>query len=209
MKNLVLLILVVSVALTSKAQVETLIEGETSQGWCGGTFFKVDQFDKNTHYYLGIQGGLVSNSTFIFGGKGYMLVNPYKVDGLNNITVGFLAGGPYFEYMIASHKLINFSAEVMFGPGYVYNDVGSYSEPYDPIDYTGQSCFVIEPGFNIKVNILENMKLGIGATYRIVNGLDYDAGAPYQQANTNNHDLVDDSNLSGLSTQVTLVFGIF
>jgi hypothetical protein len=55
--------------------------------------------------------------------------------------------------------------------------------------------FVIEPGIDAEINIHKNFRIGLGVYYRIVSGVDY--------ADLTNTDL------NGISGQITLKFGAF
>lgn len=59
------------------------------------------------------------------------------------------------------------------------------------------------------LNVTKNFRIGAGATYRFVNGADYDPGAPYRHDNGEDFETISDSNLSGISAQFVLEFGVF
>ena len=209
MKNFALILMIVLLSCPAIAQVKTLYNGEFESGWYGAPLFKVGQMDGKTGYFVGGQGGWIINHRFVLGGKGYMLVNPIEIEDLHNIVVGFGCGGVLVEYILASDKLFHFSIESMFGIGGVYNDIKVSERHHDPIDYTGDACFVLEPGINLMLNVTKNFRIGAGATYRFVNGADYDPGAPYRHDNGEDFETISDSNLSGISAQFVLEFGVF
>lgn len=209
MKKLTIALLIVLVSLPAMAQQEALYGGKIENGWYAGISSKFGRVNSETGYFLGGQGGWIINHRFVLGAKGYMLVNPFEVEGLENITVGFGYGGAFLEYIIASNRLVHLSIEGLIGAGGVYNDVRNYSRPHDPIDYTGDAAFVMEPGVNLILNVTKTFRVGAGVTYRFVNGMDYDAGLPYQHANGLNYQTISDSDLSGVSAQIVLKFGVF
>lgn len=209
MKNLTIILLVVLLSWPAMAQDETLYSGEIESGWYGAPLFNVGQINGETGIFAGLKGGWIINHRFVLGGKWYMLVNPVDIKGLQNIVLGFLGGGALFEYIIASNKLLHFSIESMIGLGGVYNDVKDYAKYHDPIDYTGDACFVLEPGINIILNVTKNVRIGAGATYRYVHGIDYDAGATSRYVNRVDYETISDSDLSGVSAQIVLEFGVF
>jgi hypothetical protein len=209
MKNLTIFLLVILLSGPLMAQEETLFSGEIESGWYGGPLSAVGQIIDETGFLVGVQGGWIINHRFVLGGKGYILVNPVDVEGLQNIVVGFGCGGALFEYIIASNKLLHFNIENMIGIGGVYNDVKVNKKYHDPIDYTGDACLVLEPGLNLMLNVIKNFRIGVGATYRYVYGIDYDPGAPYRNIIGNDYENISDSDLSGVTVQIILKFGAF
>lgn len=83
----------------------------------------------------------------------------------------------------------------MIGAGGVRYVVKDYENDHDNIDYSSDSFFAWEPGINLILNVNKNFRIGAGATYLYVNGVEYDS--------------LSNSDLSGLSAQVFLKFGIF
>jgi hypothetical protein len=47
--------------------------------------------------FCGGQGGWIINHRFVLGAKGYILVNPVDIEGLQNIVLGFDCGGALLE----------------------------------------------------------------------------------------------------------------
>ena len=207
MKNFTIILLFVLLSCPLMAQEETLFSGEIESGWYGGPLFKVGQIIGETGFFVGGQGGWIINHRFVLGAKGYILVNPVDVEGLQNIVVGFGCGGALLEYIIASNKLLHFSIESMIGVGGVYNDVKDYTKYHDRLEYTGDACFVLEPGINLMLNVAKHFRIGIGATYRYICGIDYDPGDG--NVTRVDYDAISDSDLAGVSAQIILKFGIF
>ena len=191
------------------AQEETLFNSEIESGWYGGPIIKTGPLNGHAGFFLGGQGGWILNHRFSIGGKGYMLVNPNEVEGLEHVTLGFGCGGVLLEYIASSNRLVHVSVESMVGLGGVYNDVNHYAKRYPPIDYTGDGCFVLEPGVTVMLNVLKNFRAGLGVTYRYVNGINYDPGLPYLNAESQGYEKITDSDLSGVTVQVVLKFGMF
>jgi hypothetical protein len=207
MKNMVILLLVISFSYPTMAKDKTLFSSEIESGWYGGASFKVGTIMDETGYFAGLQGGWIINHRFVLGGKGYMLVNPVEVEGLQNIEVGFGYGGILLEYLFTSNHLLHVTVESVIGLGGVYNDIKDYSEYHDPLDYTGDACFVAEPGINMMLRVTRKFRIGVGASYRYVNGIDYDAGK--SSVPRVDYDLISDSDLTGMSAQIIIKFGSF
>lgn len=194
---------------SSTTQVETLLSGKIESGGYGGPLIKVGQIMDETGFFVGGQGGWIINHQFVLGGKGYVLVNPAEIEGLQNIHVGFACGGVLIKYISNSDKLVHVTFESMIGLGGVYNDVTDYSRDHDPIDYTGDAGFVLEPGINIELNVTDYFRISTGVAYLFVNGIEYDPGAPYQDVIGTDYSHISDSDLRGISVQLTLEFGVF
>lgn len=208
-KHLTILILAFFFAYPVIAQHETLYSGKVESGWYVTPVFKVGQINGQTGYFLGGEGGWIFNHHFVVGAKGYMLVNPFEPKGLQNISVGFGGGGLLLKYIVQPNRLIHFDIESMIGAGGVYNDVKNYSKPHNPIDYTGDACFILEPGFNVVLNVTESLHISAGASYRFTNRINYDPGDSHQHADERNYETLTDSDLSGLSAQITIQYGKF
>jgi hypothetical protein len=194
---------------SSTTQVETLLSGKIESGGYGGPLIKVGQIMDETGFFVGGQGGWIINHQFVLGGKGSVLVNPAEIEGLQNIHVGFACGGVLIKYISNSDKLVHVTFEGMIGLGGVYNDVTDYSKDHDPIDYTGDAGFVLEPGINLELNVANHFRISTGVAYLFVSGIEYDPGAPYQDVIGTDYSQVSDSDLRGISVQLTLEFGVF
>jgi len=144
---------------------------------------------------MGGQGGWIINHTFVLGGIGYGLVNEVEAGGSQNLKLEFGCGGGLLEFIIASNKIVHFSVQSMIGAGGVKFAAIDYKEEYEEIDYSDDGFFVLEPGANVIINVSNNFRIGLGVTYRYINGVDY-------------ADL-SDSDLSGVSAQILLKFGDF
>ena len=209
MKPLAIIVLALMLSYATTAQEETLIKGKIESGGYGGPMLKVGQLNGKTTLFVGGQGGWIINHRLVIGGKGYASVVPADVDGLQNIVVGFVATGAFFEYIMAFHKLFHVSVENMIGYGVAYNDLRNNRKEPDPIDYTEDGGFLMEPGVNFTLNVSKMFRIGAGVSYRFVSGVNYDPGAPYQNANAMNYEAVTNSDVSGLSAQIVFKIGNF
>lgn len=199
MKPLILL-LAGLFALPAAAE-ETLFNGTIHHsGGYGGPVVRFTEI--GPHSELGVmaggRGGWIINHQFIIGGGGYGLVtehNPAAWEtGFQNdyqMTVGY--GGLFLGYTQNSDNLVHYTIETMIGWGGV-NYTRFDDEEYEN-EYNGDAFFVLEPGINLEVNVTRFFRLGLGATYRYIQGVDY-------------HSLGDDD-LSGLSGQIVFRFGSF
>lgn len=181
--------------------------GALEKGWYGGVVLKGGQIHDQPGLFAGFQGAWILEHHYGLGGKFYMLSNPVPVEGLQNIVLGFLAGGLLVEYTVMPSKLIHFNIENMIGSGAVYNDVGNYSEYHDPIDYSSDGCFVWEPALNMTINVSKKLRIATGVSYRYVEGINFNAGT-YQIQIPFVENIVDED-LMGFSAEIVIKYGVF
>lgn len=195
MKKLAIIISVALLSTTLMAQEKTLLGGEATNGGYGAFFTKVGQITGGTGIYMGGQAAWMINHRLGIGGKGYGIVNEVAVPELENIKLEFGCWGGLLEYHFFPEKLVNLHINSMIGAGGVRYSVIDYQEPHDEVDWTDDGFFVFEPGVGVDLHVHKNFRIGLNASYRLVDGVDY--------ADLTNADL------SGLSAEFTLKFGIF
>jgi hypothetical protein len=197
MKKLATLIVTAVISLSVMAQEKTLLGGEATNGGYGAFFTKVGQLKGGTGVYMGGQGAWLINHRLGIGGKGYGIVNELAVEDLENIKLEFGCWGGLLEYHFFPDKLVNLHINSMIGAGGVRYSVMDYQDPYDEnaVDWSEDGFFVIEPGIGLDLHIHKNFRMGLNVSYRVVNGVEY-------------ADLTN-SDLNGLSAELTLKFGVF
>ena len=195
MKNLIILMLLVLSSNVIMAQQETLIDKQIENGGYGAILFKVGPINGSTGFFVGAQGGWIINHRFVIGGMFNGLANKIEVEGMQNIKLQVDYGGAILEYIFASDNLVHFNVQSMFGGGGVYYEVIDYQNPHNNINFSPDSFFVWEPGANAIINVTKHFRIGIGATYRYVSGVEYE-------------DLTN-SDLRGITGQFFLKFGKF
>ena len=188
------------------AQEETLVgNGEVTHGGFGGPVIKYTQVKGEPSVLVGGRGGWIINHTFIIGGGGYGLANDIKANnpliiapGITKPYLNFGYGGLELEYIIESDKLLHFSVYSLIG-------AGSVSYRAELFDHNGSDCdsggspndafFVFEPAANVELNIVSFLRINAGVSYRFVSGVNFDN--------------LENSDLAGLSANLTLKFGTF
>jgi hypothetical protein len=94
------------------------------------------------------------------------------------------------------NDLVHFSVSTLIGGGGVlFNDRSWGSDYWDDHQRDVKGFFIVEPAFNLDLNVTSFMKTSIGASYRIVSGLKSDVS-------TNN-------DLTGASATLSFRFGKF
>jgi hypothetical protein len=83
----------------------------------------------------------------------------------------------------------------MIGAGSVRYAVKNWQEPHDDVNYEEDAFFVIEPGVDAILNVHKHLRIAAGASYRYTSGVGYES--------------LSDSDLSGITLQVLLKFGVF
>lgn len=196
MKYSLIVVLVVALACPILAQDETLISGELESGGYGGPIVQVTEMNGQTGVLVGGQGGWIINHQLVLGGKGYGLANTINVEGSNAHKLEFGAGGFMLEYIMNPSKLLHFSIHSMIGAGGVRYVEKNHDNDWDyDGDYSEDTFFIAEPGFNLVLNVTDFMRVGGGASYRYINGVNYRT--------------LSNSDLSGVSGQVFIKFGSF
>lgn len=185
------------------AREQTLINGHVDHGGYGGPVFKYTQIGpNNTDAFLaGGQGGWIIDHKFIIGGGGYGLASKVTADWYDLRTyvgepepyvLDFGYGGLLLGFISNSDDLVHYELFSILGAGGVdYRVDGDYNNDTS----TGDALFVAEPGINVMLNVADFFRVGVGATYRFVQGVDLP-------------ELVNDD-LSGFSAQIIFKFGAF
>lgn len=142
----------------------------------------------NDRFSLGIAAyGLIYNSDFT-------VLAPDMWSDLTQqlASIKFIYGGLLLEYTFFSNKIVHFNIPVVIGVG----KASLKGEDHIFLERIEKSsAFVIEPGLELEVNLLEFLKVDLGASYRNVSNtsLQY----------------IDDEDLVGLSYNLTFRFDFF
>jgi hypothetical protein len=152
----------------------------------------------------GFRAGLILEN-FVIGASGTGLSHPNKrsefgdnsyTDGKDYVNFGY--GGAMIEYYFFPKKLVHFSIGTTIGGGGL-----SFSSHKDNDDNdndhehksSADKFFVVEPEANVFVNLARFCRVGIGGSYRYINGLD--------------NDTYKDKHFSGANFKVIAAFGWF
>ena len=195
MKNLTVALVVVFLYLPAVAAGRTLFGGKIESGGYGGPLVKVGPIGGKTGIFVGGQGGWIMNHRFVLGGKGYVLVNDVDIEDRQNLKLEFACWGALVEYVFFPDNLLHFCLSSMIGAGSARYAVKNWQEPHDDVNYEEDAFFVVEPGVDAVLNIHKYFRIAAGASYRYTSGVGYE-------------DLTN-SDLSGVTGQVLLKFGVF
>ncbi len=140
----------------------------------------------------GGRGAWIINHMLTVGGGGYALTNDIEV------TDDFMDSDPklLFEYggfelglILASDKMMHFSVNSLIGTGRIGYRSGDRDESVN------EKFFIVEPSANLILNMVKWFRIGLGASYRYVNGVE--------------DFTIKDAELSGLAAVITFKFGSF
>ena len=172
------------------AQQETLLS-DVHFGGYGGPIARVTEFAGHTAALVGGRGALLVNGTWGLGfsGLGWSDAGVRGRDGgYYRLHLGY--GGVTFEYINRTLDLVHVATELTTAAG-----GASQSPPGGPWRHHDDAFLVVEPGVTLEVNVARTFRIGAGATYRMVSGIDLPAFA--------------DGDIQGASFVVVFKFGRF
>lgn len=153
---------------------KTLIDVKNSyySGYMG-IFTKSSKIGDAYGCLVGGKGGLIINDKFVIGGGGMGLTYPTgreKISGSDYTgtldRVGFGYGGFLMEYYLNPKDIVVFSGGLLVGAG----GITLYDENTDE-NRKADKFFVAEPEINVLVNVTRFCRVGVGVSYRFVNGI--------------------------------------
>ena len=185
-------------------EIKSLLSKGNDLNAFGAADLKIGDFKGERGLLLGAYGGFIINRRFLFGVAGYGLVTKVEFDGvvpnqpIKSLDLHGGYGGVMIGGTIAPRELIHISVPIVLGAGSmeVTDDNFFINNPVDS-EFTIENSvfFVLEPGIELEFNITQYFRLGAGATYRHVTGLEL--------ANVSNEEL------SGFNAIISFRFGRF
>ncbi|MDD4871137.1 MAG: hypothetical protein PHR77_11315 [Kiritimatiellae bacterium] len=179
-KVIAVMIMMASVA-AGADEIKTL-GGDTGY-WRGSVKpeFKITQIADETAELVGIQAGPSMNRGLYLGVCAYGLVNDVDTEGAGKLdSFDFWYGGFVVDYTMFAREVVHGSAGFLIGCGEV--NVGGIA------DDDSANLFMFEPCVNLMVNVTKGVELGIGVSYRFMNGSDIES--------------FEDSDLSGVAASI-------
>ncbi|HAA12715.1 MAG TPA: hypothetical protein DCE41_13885 [Cytophagales bacterium] len=175
---------------------QTLLGGGiTSSGGYGGPMFQYGLFNGELALFTGGYGAWFANQKFSLGGGGFQLSSAIPVaegdrlDNSSEMTYDMSYGGLYLGYTFASDKVIHPEITMFAGSGSVWQENTSGE------DFGESSFALLQPGAQIDINVIQWMRVGVGANYRLAFG----SSTPG----------LTDARIGGPSAYFTLKFGYF
>ncbi|MCP4146287.1 MAG: hypothetical protein GY757_00925 [bacterium] len=160
-----------SVEKTKNEGSETLLKGNSRNGYYGGAVLKITGLNNWFATLVGGRAAWIVNRNFAIGAAGYGMVNEVENTGFftasNNVKIGY--GGVFLESIVNSRKLVHFTIGALIGAGGVkQNERHDFNSDWDKTEF----FFVVEPEINLMLNISKNFRMGLGLSYRYVSGVD-------------------------------------
>ncbi len=186
-------------------EVKSLLSKKNDLNAFGALDLKVTDLMSERGLLVGAYGGFIINRRYLFGVAGYGLVTNVEFEGLVpdqtepkqlNLHGGY--GGIIIGPTIAPRELIHISIPIVIGAGsleVVDKDFFTNNPADSEFTVENSVFFIAEPGIEIEFNITKYFRLGAGATYRYISGLELD--------NVQNEDI------SGTTAMISFRFGRF
>ena len=175
----------------------TLFSSSNENGGFGAVVIKAASIEGSVDQLSGIRIGWIVNHSFILSGGFYSLTSTAAapVKARENFSGSRLKltmdyWGAEFEYVLMPERIVHFSVYSFLGTGNI-----GYIDQYDNDFNIKDGVYVFEPAINGTININRWFRVSAGVSYRMVSDIS----------------LVDlsNSNMSGVSGNLTLRFGKF
>jgi len=169
--------------------------GYNNGGYGGATLTWGKVLDKDARFFGG-RGGWIINHSIIIGGGGYGMVNDLDApdDELDRVLdMGY--GGFMIGYTFASHKKFHLHTNLLLGGGSLSLHEKDRDDYEDDKDTKEDHFSVIEPEVSLDMNINTWFRIGVGASYRYVQGVSLLK--------------MEDKDFSGANAVLNLKFGSF
>jgi len=198
-KIFILLLLLTGSAL---AQENSFIEPDVSsvKGF-GAVVTKYSSLNNYDAFTIGGRGGWIFDNSIIIGGGIYGLASNVPVEVIDKNTLlprrdkmHFMYGGVELEYVFNPKKIVHYSIYTLIGLGSISSHTNNqeYPNSYYDHNHMRNPFLVIEPSFNVTMNIAKFFEVAVGLGYMVTSGADYQT--------------IDDKSLSGVNASITIKF---
>jgi hypothetical protein len=151
---------------------ETLLKTDTSFPAQGGPAVKFAYINGGNALIMGGGGSLLLGETTGLGAGVYSLasdVTSTDASGLKR-DISFTYGGLILDNFFVPHKVMFLNLSTLAGWG---SATGSQRVASGAKDIT--SFFIVEPEFNVMLNVTRELRMGFGLSYRLLAGTDTSA----------------------------------
>jgi len=205
----------------TSSKVRTLFsneDGRVNHGGYLGITIAYSEIENQPALQLGGRLAWVINHQFAMGIAANGFFNNLDKSGSYKESDYFLAGGYgglFFQPILFPKSPVHVSFPFLLGVGGIA--VNNYREwnkhPWDEANYSHDYYYdsdvflVLEPGIDIEFNMLNFMRMSLGATYRFTNSvnLKYD----YIEAGIPQSVLINPKSLNGFTFRIAMLFGWF
>lgn len=191
-------------------QIHTLFSNDSrSYGGYGGITARYSELGSAPGAVVGFRGCMIAGHSIAVGFGGNGIFSNFSYDtklGKDALLAGGY-GGLYIEPIILPKMPVHIAIPVMIGVGGISYSLNNNDQNWRHNNYTesniidSKAFFIVEPGVELEFNVVKYFRLAIGAYYRFTSNvnLQYDDNTPIEKPGF----------LRGLSTGVTLKFGMF
>jgi len=194
--------------------------GEVHVSGFGSYIIGFSDVDGSFAVYNGGGGAVLLNQTFYFGGYGMGLSTSHKHDPVSilgrdnqvydydDLYTTFGHGGFWLGYLHNSYKPVHWGVSTKLGWGSVdLNRRQSYPDSPDfTYDYfSSDNVFVVNPQFEVEMNMLKWFKINASAGYQFVTGVNQTYTAP----DGTDRKFFTSSDFSSPMVNLSFVFGGF
>lgn len=157
-------------------EIKSLFSKENEIKGFGGIDINVTDIYNERTLMLGGYGGAIINKHVMFGLAGYGISTENQFRSLEgnmlNIEGGY--GGLYLGAILFPNEVVHVTLPVLFGAGAFHVVDKQYFPMTFDTEYVLESTalFVVQPNMQLEVNITRFMRVGVGATYRLIRGSD-------------------------------------
>lgn len=161
----------------NRDQIKSIFSKDTRISGFGAFDIKLTEIKGETTLLTGGHGGVLLNKNIIIGGGGYGIATDNSFTGVNPATTlnvyggygGLLIGG-----IIKPREIVHITIPVLIGAGGVEITDRNFFLGFADNEQTIESSafFVVEPGIQIELNVTRFFRIGLGGSYRFVEGID-------------------------------------
>jgi len=184
---------------SSNGKMQTLMDSKTQAGYFIGPVVKFGEVKGKLSTSMGARAALLLDHHISIGLAGYGMMGRTVLAQVSPDTTRYLHlgyGGAEIGYIFQPQKLLNFSANLLIGGGSVmWQDQNRYGYSMHNNSTWGSSFFAVEPSVGVGLNITSHLRLIVGASYLITNGL--------------SETWISDKDVTGFEGSVGLLFGRF
>ncbi|MDA0193801.1 MAG: hypothetical protein O2887_01270 [Bacteroidetes bacterium] len=179
-------------------EVKTLISKYNEVKGFGAVDFKITDVASTRALVAGAYGGVIINKQVILGLGGYGVTTNVDIPNISedaSLDGGY--AGVILGFIIAPREVVHLTIPILIGAGSFHEtdrQLDIYNLPRK-IYLQSSSFAVVEPGLQIEINISKTVRLGLGGSYRYIQGAHLGE--------------VTDSNLSNFTGNFTVKIGRF
>jgi hypothetical protein len=132
--------------------------------------------------FFGGHGGWVLQHTLWIGGGGYGLVNRFLIEQpspapKDSLFLEMAYGGGEIGLIFGSGAIVHMELHTLFGAGAASERRGNewFGHNWEDVEAyqsKAETFFIVEPQVNLALNVTRHFRVGAGAGYRLLFGLD-------------------------------------